>query len=270
MGLVAGDVFVVFGITGDLAKEMTFRSLYRLERRGLLGCPIVGVAVDDWTAAELRRHLRSAIRAGGEKVERPVFDRLAARFDYVQGDFTDPATYERVAAAIKGATCPVFYLETPPSLFGRVVAGLAQAGLTKNARVVIEKPFGHDLASARALAAELHRSVPEEQLFRVDHFLGKLGLEELLYLRFANTMLEPVWNRHHVACVQVTLAERPLSRVLSSTPAGRPIAGPVSTPSPTPQPSIPESSPTPTPTPWRRSWTAARWRSGPATTAPSP
>jgi glucose-6-phosphate 1-dehydrogenase len=208
MAAATADVFVVFGITGDLAKEMTFRSLYGLERRGLLGCPIVGVAVDRWTPADLRRHLRSAIRAGGEKVDRTVLDRLAARLSYVQGDFADPTTYESVAVAIKGAKRPVFYLETPPSLFGRVVGGLAESGLTKNARVVVEKPFGHDLASARALAAELHRSVREDQIFRVDHFLAKLGLEELLYLRFANTMLEPVWNRDRVSSVQVTLAER--------------------------------------------------------------
>lgn len=208
MPVANADVFVVFGITGDLAKEMTFRSLYRLERRGLLSCPIVGVAVDGWTTAELRRHLRSAIRASGETVDRTVLDRLAARLSYVQGDFAEPTTYQRVAAAIEGAKRPVFYLETPPALFGRVVSGLAEAGLTKNARVLIEKPFGHDLASARALAAELHRSVREEQIFRVDHFLGKLGLEELLYLRFANTMLEPVWNKDHVSSVQITLAER--------------------------------------------------------------
>jgi len=208
MGAAAADMFVVFGITGDLAKEMTFRSLYGLERGGLLGCPIVGVAVDGWTTTDLRRHLRSAIRAGGEKVDRTVLDRLAARLSYVRGDFADPATYQRVAAAIKGARRPVFYLETPPSLFGRVVSGLAEAGLTKNARVVVEKPFGHDLASARALAAELHRSVREDQIFRVDHFLAKLGLEELLYLRFANTMLEPVWSRDRISSVQITLAER--------------------------------------------------------------
>ena len=208
MGAAAADVFVVFGITGDLAKEMTFRSLYRLERRGLLDCPIVGIAVDGWTTADLRRHLRSAIRACGEKVEKDVFDRLAARLTYVQGDFADPTTYQRVATAIENARRPVFYLETPPSLFGRVVSGLADSGLTRHARVVVEKPFGHDLASAKALTAELHRSLREEQIFRVDHFLGKLGLEELLYLRFANTMLEPVWNKEHIACVQVTMAER--------------------------------------------------------------
>jgi len=208
MGAAAADMFVVFGITGDLAKEMTFRSLYGLERGGLLSCPIVGVAVDGWTTVDLRRHLRSAVRADGQTVERAVLDRLAARLSYVRGDFADPATYQRVAAAIKGARRPVFYLETPPSLFGRVVSGVAEAGLTKNARIVVEKPFGHDLASARALAAELHRSVREEQIFRVDHFLAKLGLEELLYLRFANTMLEPVWSRDRISSVQITLAER--------------------------------------------------------------
>jgi glucose-6-phosphate 1-dehydrogenase len=202
------DVLVAFGITGDLAKEMTFRSLYRLERRGLLHCRIVGVAVDDWTIARLRRHMRDSIKASGEKLDRKVFDRLVARVSYIQGDFGDPATYERLATAIEGASCPVFYLETPPSLFGMVVKGLADAGLTKNARVLLEKPFGHDLASAKALAAELHRSISEEQIFRVDHFLGKLGLEELLYLRYANTMLEPVWNSDHVSSVQITMAER--------------------------------------------------------------
>ncbi len=136
-----------------------------------------------------------------------MFDRLAARLSYVQGDFADAATYERVGTAIKGAEQPVFYLEIPPFLFGAVVKGLAEAGLTDTARVVVEKPFGHDQASARALAAELHQHLDESQIYRIDHFLGKMGLEELLYLRFANTMLEPVWDRNSLDCVQITMAE---------------------------------------------------------------
>jgi glucose-6-phosphate 1-dehydrogenase len=208
MSADAADVLVIFGITGDLAKQMTFRSLYRLERRGVLKCRIVGVAVDDWTPAMLRRHMREAVRDGGERVERAVFDRLAQRITYVQGDFDDAGTYAQVAAAIDGVQRPLAYLETPPSLFGRVVRGLAAAGLTSDARIMVEKPFGRDLASARALAAELHRSVREEQIFRVDHFLGKVGLEELLYLRFANAMLDSVWDGDHVACVQITMAEQ--------------------------------------------------------------
>src|SRR2546430_1883319 len=138
----AADVLVVFGITGDLAKVMTFHSLYRLEHRGLLDCPIVGVAVDDWSVNDLRKRARDSIVACGETLDDAVFDRFAERLSYVAGDFSDASTYERVAAAIPGARNPVFYLEIPPFLFGTVIKGLADVGLTENARVVVEKPFG--------------------------------------------------------------------------------------------------------------------------------
>jgi glucose-6-phosphate 1-dehydrogenase len=203
----AADVLAIFGISGDLAKKMTFRALYRLEARGKLNCPIVGVAIDEWDDEQLREHARKAIVDTVSRPDDDVLARFAARLSYVQGDYADDSTFERVGKALGDAKRPVFYLEVPPSLFGTVVDGLGKAGLTENAHVVIEKPFGHDLESARALNAELRKVLSEDQILRIDHYLGKEPVMDITYLRFVNSILEPVWNRSHVSHVQMTIAE---------------------------------------------------------------
>lgn len=203
----SADLLVIFGITGDLARKMTFRALYRLERRKLLDCPILGVAADDISTTELVSRAREAITATGEDLDDAVFDRLADRLSYLSGDVTDDALYHQLAQRMGRARRPLFYLEMPPSLFGPIVEHLGEAGLVDQARVAVEKPFGHDLASARELNTRLHRVLAEEQILRVDHFLGKEPVIELEYLRFANLALAEIWDRRSVSSVQITMAE---------------------------------------------------------------
>jgi glucose-6-phosphate 1-dehydrogenase len=201
------DALVIFGVTGDLAHKMIFPALYAMVKRGTLKVPVIGVALPNWSLERLCKRATDSIKRSGGIDNRRAFHHLLSLLKYVSGDYKDPNTFTAIKKALGGARRPAHYLAIPPALFEMVIKGLGAANLAEHARVIVEKPFGRDLASAKDLNRVARAVFPENSIFRIDHFLGKEAIMNILYFRFANSFLEPIWNRNYVASVQVTLSE---------------------------------------------------------------